>query len=83
MRSVAPRTGAPEVTIAEDQHEYKTLVGAKYDDPPAMLTRWRLDDGERARIASGEDLYIGVLTFGGPFPPLNVQVGPDGWQVAP
>ena len=80
MRSVAPRTGAPEVTIAEDQHQYKTLVGAQYDDPPAMLTRWRLDDADRERVAAGEDIYLAVLTFGGPFPPLSIQVGPEGWE---
>lgn len=84
MRAVAPRTGAPEVTIAENQPEYSPLVGACYVDADGheyMLTRWRFTAEERARIAAGEDLYLAELTFGRPFTPLMIQVGPEGWEV--
>lgn len=83
MHMVAPRTGAPEVTSAEDQLQYKPLVGALYDTEQGItvLTRWRFTDEDRAKIAAGEDLYIGLLTFGGPVQPLSLQVGPDGWEV--
>ena len=71
---------APEVTIAEEQHEYKALVGAVHDNGNVIVTRWRLDDDDRARIADGEDIYLGHLTFNGPFQPISVQVGPGGWR---
>jgi hypothetical protein len=84
MRMVAPRTGADEITIAEDQLEYKPLVAARYqteDGHQMLLTRWRFTDEERARIAGGEDLYLGVMTFGQPLQPLAPQVGPEGYEV--
>lgn len=86
MHMVAPRTGAEEVTLAEDQVEYKPLVAAvyrapEYGDAIMLLTRWRFTDEERARIAAGEDLYLGVLTSGQPLQPLAPQVGPEGWEV--
>jgi hypothetical protein len=84
MHMVSPRTGADEVTIAENQLEYKPLVAAVYQTPEGvqtLLTRWRLDDAERARVAAGEDVYLGVMTFGNPLQPLIMQVGPEGWEV--
>ena len=85
MHAVAPRTGAEEVTLAEEQLEYKPLTAARYDvqfteqSPPAraLLTRWRLDDRDRELIAGGEDVYLACLTFGDPLQPLIVQVGPQ------
>lgn len=86
MRMIAPRTGAHEITLAEDQLEYKPLVAAVYVRPdfgnaPMLLTRWTFTEEERAAIAAGEDLYLGVLTFGQPLQPLSVQVGPAGYIV--
>jgi hypothetical protein len=84
MHMVAPRTGADEITIAEDQLEYKPLVVAVYQTPqgvPVLLTRWRLTEEERQLVAAGEDLYLSVLTFGQPLQPIGLQVGPEGWQV--
>lgn len=77
MRMIAPRTGAPEITVAEDQPEYLALTAAVYDN--TLLTRWTFTPEERARIAAGEDLYLGVMTFGRPLQPLSVQVGAEGW----
>lgn len=82
MRMVAPRTGAPEVTIAEEQTDYSPLVAAVYeqDGQRILLTRWRLDDEERARIAAGEDLYLSVMTFNNPLQPVSLQVGAPEWS---
>jgi hypothetical protein len=82
VRSVAPRTGGPEITVAEEQLEYASLVVALHINPdgtgPVLVTRWRLSDAERALIASGTDLYVSCLTFGDPLQPLMVTVGsPD------
>jgi hypothetical protein len=86
MRMVAPRTGAVEISIAEEQLEYKPLVAAMYQNPAyggalTLLTRWRLTEEEKARVAAGEDLYLSVMTFGQPLQPLNLQVGPEGYMV--
>lgn len=86
MHMVAPRTGAEEVTVAEDQLEYKPLVAARYQTPdgvPVLLTRWRFTDEDRARVAAGGDLYLSVMTFGQPLQPIGVQIGPDGWMMEP
>lgn len=87
MRAVAPRTGAVEVTIAEDQLEYQPLVVACYHMPEAggqgMLTRWQPSPEERARIAAGEDIYICQLVFGdnARFTPMAVRCGPGEFQL--
>lgn len=84
MYMVAPRTGAKEVTLAEDQLEYKPLVAAVYRHPEhdgiILLTRWRLTDEDKERILKGEDIYLSVMTFGQPLQPIAIQVGPDGWE---
>jgi hypothetical protein len=80
MRTVAPRLpGVDEVNVAEDQHAYLTLVAAVVPLPYgiAMVTRWRLDDAERARIAAGEDIYLTLLTEGS-MQPVRLDIGaPD------
>lgn len=85
MRPIGPRTGAPEVTIAEDQLEYMPLVAAVYEFKGGgygYLTRWTLSDDERRQIAEGEDVYIAeMLPEGLPFTPLTVDIGPPGWTV--
>jgi hypothetical protein len=74
MRMISPDTGAPETVIAEEQEEYAPLSVAHYADEQGrryLLSRWRLNDADKARIAAGDDLYI--------MQPVSVQVGPDGW----
>lgn len=85
MHMVAPRTGADEITIAENQLEYKPLVACGYLTAAGvtLLTRWRLNEEDRARVAAGEDVYLAVVTGGKPLQPLHIQVGPAGWEVAP
>lgn len=86
MRPIAPRTGEPEVTVAEEQHEYRPIVAAirrrRLEDMPgvelvAHVTRWTLTHEERRRIAAGEDVYVEQLTGGGPMQPISVTVGPE------
>jgi hypothetical protein len=75
----APRTGAPEVTVAEEQEEFMPITVAVYGDnvsmPRTVLTRWGFTPQERQRIMDGEDLYIALATFGNPMQPISVQVG--------
>ena len=84
MRSVAPRTGAPEVSLGRDQHEWAELTAARYvilnTREVWYVSRWRLDDEERAKIAAGEDLFLSVVTFGGPVQPVALSVGEEDWM---
>lgn len=83
MRCVAPRTGAPEVMVAENQEEYLTVTVAIHHNPDGagryLLTRWTFTPEERDRIAKGEDLYVAQLNFGSPMTPINACVGPGWW----
>jgi len=84
MRAIAPRTGAPEVTVAEEQEEYMPLAAAiyRYDDgSTGILTRWTFSAEERRAIAAGEDLYIMELVFNGKMTPLVVRTGPGDFAV--
>ena len=81
MRPISPNTGAPETDIAEGQHEYLQMVVAEYYDTernsPVRFSRWTLTDKERLAVANGEDIFVGLMTFGQPLQPLQVQVGPQ------
>jgi hypothetical protein len=88
MKFIAPRTGAPERTIAENQPQYQPITVAMYrnsDYPEAteFLTRLTITKEERAQIAAGEDIFIAELCFGPRFTPLMVQVGMQHWKVDP
>lgn len=85
MRAVAPRTGLPEITLAEDQQEFQPITVCLWHDPTGavgVLTRWRPSPDERERLIRGEDIYIALTTYGRPMQPLSVQVGPEGWEPA-
>jgi hypothetical protein len=79
-RMIAPRTGAPEVTVAEEQEEYLPITVALYLDEKGarhILTRWTFTAEERAAIAAGEDVYVAQLGAPNtPMTPMNVLVGP-------
>ncbi len=81
-RAVAPRVGCPEETLAEEQAEYLPLTVAfvEYaDGTRGTMTRWRLDDAERAKLADGADLYLTLLTFGQPMQPIQLIIGRPDW----
>lgn len=81
MRPIAPRIeGADEITIAEDQHQYKTLTAAivNYQNGERVrVCRYTLSNDERDRIANGEDLYFGTPADT-PLIPHWLAVGFDG-----
>ena len=81
-RAVAPRVGCPEVMLAEEQEKYLTCCVAMVtysDGSVGTMTRWRLDDEERARLAAGADLYLALMCFGRPMPPIQLIVGRPDW----
>lgn len=87
MRPIAPRTGAQEVTIAEEQEEYLPITVAIYgldgaQRGSAKLLRYTLTAEERAAVASGEDVYfMQIYPNGGPMTPVQARVGPGDWMV--
>jgi hypothetical protein len=87
MRAIAPRTGAPECTLAEEQEEYQPITVAMYgvNDSTSriVLTRWTLTAEERTAIAAGEDIYsTQMLGEKDLMAPMTIQVGPGGYRVA-
>ena len=70
-----------EVVLGKNQPEYTPLPAVYLDTPSRpMITRFRLDDAERAAVAAGADVVLQQLTFRNPFQPVNLQiVGPDEW----
>lgn len=77
MRMVAPQVDAPQVTVAEDQEEFKPVTAAivKHEQGICHLLTFRPSAEERARLAAGEDIYISLLTFGGPIQGIIVLCG--------
>lgn len=77
MRTVAPRiAGFPEITVAEDQHEYLSLTATPIeyaDGSRAVLTRWRLSPEEVEAIGRGSDIYVELL--GAQMQPIRITVG--------
>lgn len=62
MRPIAPRIdGLPELTIAEDQHDYMPITAAivEYSDGVHVrVCRWTFTPEEREQVAAGADLYF-------------------------
>ena len=64
-----------ETIIGRDQPPYTALPTVVMDMRCCpMVSRWRLDDDERAAIAAGADIVLQQLTFRNPFQPINMQV---------
>jgi hypothetical protein len=54
--------------MGASQEEFLTLPSFQTDH--SSISRWRLSDEERAHIASGGDLFLANLTFGGGVQPI-------------
>jgi hypothetical protein len=80
---ISPELDAPQLTITSNDYMALTVALARHPDHElatgrdynTVVTAWRPTALERARIAAGEDLYVPVLTFGGPLQALLVIVG--------
>lgn len=42
-----------------------------------VLSRWTLTAEQRQAVANGADIYLELLTFGGPLQPIRMAVGKD------
>lgn len=85
MRAIRPKLKARQVTVAEEQEEFKPVTVALvtnrlYPCPPdrefnTVVLAYRPSDEERRRIAEGEDIYLSLLTFGAPMQGVLMNVG--------
>jgi hypothetical protein len=73
--------GSRAIVIAEHQDEYRDLPSIRTPNG-YVITRWALNDAERAAIVRGEDVYITLLSHG-PINPLFATVGPCDWRQNP
>jgi len=76
MRPVSPRfPDREETTIAGEQLEYADYAVAVIPQEPGvvqLVSRWTFTPEERARIASGADLYVSLLFFGRAISPIQL-----------
>lgn len=73
---VLPASRECEVVYAKEQPQYTALP--TFATEKAVISRWRLSDAERRHIASGGDLFICMMNFGGPLLPiLPIAADPD------
>ena len=89
MRMVRPKLVAPQVSVAEDQEEFKSLTAALIYNPlyeapmtsagplNTMVLAFKPNDDERARLAAGQDIYVSLLTFMQPMQAIIVTVGSE------
>ncbi len=61
---VMPGSEPIELVYGKDQPEYIPLPGVYLDTVSApVITRWRLDEEERKKIADGGDIVLTLLRF--------------------
>jgi hypothetical protein len=64
-----------EVIFAKNQKEYLPLPALILKDPgKPVLSRWKLDDEERQRIAAGADILMTQYIFEDLYHPVQMEV---------
>lgn len=85
MRPVAPRlVGLDEEAVGEESETYRTVtvaIGTTGLNRRCLITRWRLSDLDRARIAVGEDVFAYVTAD--TLPPIFLTVGSEYHELEP
>lgn len=80
--------GSKAIVVAEHQDEWLDLPSVRtpavFDGSvlminPYVITRWSLNDEERAAIVRGEDVFITIVSSGA-INPLFATVGPINWK---
>ncbi len=80
---LAPKDGpifdgleSKEVVYAKNQPEYiplRTLISAGPDRK--AISRWTFTEVQRKAVACGADIFLQMLTFGGPLQPVILAIG--------
>jgi hypothetical protein len=64
-----------EVIFAKDQPQYLPLPALILQgEGKPVVSRWKLDDEERSRIAQGADILLTQMIFDGPYNPIQMEV---------
>jgi hypothetical protein len=64
-----------EIIFAKNQAEYMPLPALRlHGDTTPILSRWRLDDEDRKRIAAGADILLTQHIFTDLFHPIQMEV---------
>ena len=71
--AIFPDLEGCEVTYAKDQPEYNPL--RTLTDGTTVISRWSPTPEQRAAIMAGEDLFLELVTFGGPLQPIRLSIG--------
>lgn len=72
---VIPELEPLEIFLAKDQPEYNTLrVLRSSDEKGYVMSRWQLTPMQKQLIADGTDIFLILLTFGGPPQPVQIAV---------
>lgn len=62
-----------ETVFGAGQPEYTPLPAVRLDGPEGeIVTRWELDDADRARLLAGGSVYLHVFTFGQRLQPVAI-----------
>ncbi len=70
---VIPGERLAEVVFGAGQPQYIPLPAIRVDEETGeVITRWELDDADRAAIAAGGSIYLHVFTFGQALQPVRV-----------
>jgi len=69
--------GSRQLVYGEGQPEYSPLPAVRTPDNQ-VITRWRLTEEERQRIAEGKDIFLTFLSTG-PINPVILTIGPIDW----
>lgn len=74
MRPIEPTAaGGQSVTFAKDQPQYVPLP-AKVFNQGLVLTEWKPDEAELARLMAGEAIRLWIWRFGNQLQPLKLEV---------
>ena len=64
-----------EVIFAKDQPEYLPLPALVLEgEEKPVVSRWRLDDLERKKVAAGADILLTQNIFDGLYNPIRLEV---------
>lgn len=76
VQPIIPGHDLPVTEYAKNQPPYDPLPAWRDEDDGTILTRWRLTWRERLRVLFCGDVYLWVMTFNAPLPPVQLQVEP-------
>jgi hypothetical protein len=64
------------VIIGSEQTEHYEPLYSREHPQGMTITRWKLTEKEKRDILNnGDDIYLGILRFGGPLQPVSLWVG--------